>query len=603
MEYYVIEQLFFVVFFGRAIAQFTTSNLILHKLCVGDDVNHYLGKICPNEQEAQEKTTILNTYLFVASNFCYVIVCIVGGVWSDLNKRIKPLLWIPVLGLLICEVVNIAFVYFWSVPGIVVALFNGFMCMFGEMNLFYTGGLAYVTEHSPESLRTFRIGLLIGAFYISTPIGQGLAGIMNVKYGFINCYLVCIGLYIPCLIIITCFLPEKEDRKNSKYGNYYAIEEDLNESHIEHAGPTDPRTDLTEEDRIVNINNNVQTDDLASKIQLSEHLKTEDSSVISVNEAAHIEDLNKLNEINITQIKEEEINSILELKDESRLQNANQTNTKHEVAFENKAFEEEWKDISNEKNNRLKNKDPLNNFAKGPPLQDKVDETYKEQRSLLMMTILSIQDSWKTLVRPRTEHRTAILVVMVFASPFYVAPVRVESSVFPLFVRTKFQWTEATYGVFTAFKLSVIVVGICFSIGFLSKVLKVPDSLIGTVASCSDTLACFGYMLVRESWQMYLVPFLDIFHGAAQVCSTAIISKMMDESERAKIFAFKIALNSLFTVILYPLYNFVYKNTLTYFPAAFFLISAACCVPGILAFSYVRYLQHKELNTTITTKM
>ncbi|KAL1452966.1 hypothetical protein WDU94_007148 [Cyamophila willieti] len=600
---YEIEQLFFVFFFGRALSQFTTNNLILHKLCVGDDVNHYLGKICPNEQEAQEKTTILNTYLFVASNVCYVIVCIVGGVWSDVNKRIKPLLWIPVLGLLICEAVNIAFVYFWSVPGIVVALFNGFMCMFGEMNLFYTGGLAYVTEHSPESLRTFRIGLLIGAFYISTPIGQGLAGIMNVKYGFINCYLVCIGLYIPCLIIITCFLPEKKDRRNSKYGNYYAIEEDLKETNIEHDAPPDAIADLTEVDRIVNINSNVQTADLESKKDVIEDFNAADSSITSVNEAARIEDINEHNKINITKMKEDEINSILEFKDEGLSQNGIQANTKHEVAFENKAFHEEWKEISNQKNNRLKNEDPLNNYAKRPPLKDKMDETYKEQQSLLMMTILSIQDSWKTLVRPRTEHRTAILVVMVFASPFYVAPVRVESSVFPLFVRTKFQWTEATYGVFTAFKLSIIVVGICFTIGFLSRVLKVPDALIGTVASCSDTLACFGYVLVTESWQMYLVPFLDIFHGAAQVCSTAIISKMMDESERAKIFAFKIAMNSLFTVILYPLYNFVYKNTLTYFPAAFFLISAACCIPGILAFSYVRYVQQKELNTTITTKM
>ncbi|KAL1452964.1 hypothetical protein WDU94_007146 [Cyamophila willieti] len=630
MYYYVIEPLFFVIFFGRAIAQFTTNNLILHKLCVGDDVNHYLGKMCPNEREAQEKTTVLNTYLFVTTNICFVIACTVGGVWSDLYKRIKPLLWIPVLGLLICSIVNITFVYFWSVPGIVVALFNGLMCLFGETNLLYAGGLAYVTENSPESLRTFRIGLLLGAYYVSTPIGRGLSGWLNVRYGFINCYIICIALYIPSLLIIAYCLSEKEDRRYSKYGSYYAdddekrasmrralelynqiiVEEDIHGNYVGNA-PSELTLEPIGDRRIVNMNNSAQTNDVKNNKVGNVNATEVPISVIAVispNEARI--NTHELEQRNVTILNENEPTGVSNQKEDTASQIGDQTNiSRHKVAFDDKGFQDaEWKQVPKPKFSKLKkNGDPLYYHAyaetKRPPLQINGDGTSQKQRPLLVLASMSFYDNWKALVRPRTEERTTIIMIMVLTSPFLVAPMIVENSVFPLFVRTKFQWSETTYGEFAAFKLSVILGGIAFTIGFLNKKLKVSDSLIGTLASCSDTLACLGYILVRESWQMFLVPIMDIFHGSAQICCSAVISKLMDDSERAKIFGIKMAMDSLVPVILYPIYNIVYKNTLAYFPEAFFFISAACSVPGILAFSYVWYLQRKALDTMITTKL
>ncbi|KAI5723378.1 hypothetical protein M8J76_005248 [Diaphorina citri] len=583
MYYYVVEQLFFIVFFGRSLAQFTTSNLIFHKLCSGDDGNHYLGKLCPNEKEAQAATTVLNTYFFVTMNVCAIIACTVGGYWSDLHRRRKPLLYVPVLGLLICSIVNIVFVHFWGVSATIVAVFNGAMCLFGETSLLYIGGLCYVTDNSPESCRTFRIGILLGAYYISTPIGRGLAGYLNVKYGFINCYLLTIVIFILSLAIIVFCVSEKSKAE-------YVSEAEKTNS-IKKALKFYDKISITSGDK---------NDSPMEQQAICEHSQ---DVLAATNE--HISRLDKMiSEMNGDETEHhlKKSDHVSEIKKDAIITFNHSVNSEGEanMAFENKAFDDtEWKQVPKPKKSKSKNKSekdaPYDAYVEGkrPPLEDDLDKLAK-RRPFIVMAFMSLYENWKLLFQPRANNRTTILVLMVLTSPYLVAPMIVENSVFPLFVRTKFAWTESMYGLFAAFKLSVIVVGIAFTSFILSRKMKVSDAVVGTMASCADTLACLGYILVVQSWQMFLVPILDIFHGSAQIAASAIISKNMDATERGKLFAVKHNMDALLPVVLYPLYNFVYRYTLSYFPAAFFLISAACAVIGIVSFSYICYLQRDK---------
>lgn len=113
----------------------------------------------------------------------------------------------------------------------------------------------------------------------------------------------------------------------------------------------------------------------------------------------------------------------------------------------------------------------------------------------------------------------------------------------------------------------------------------------------------------------FLVPLIDVFHGAAFTVSSSMASKLVDNTELGMsgkidyiilfslkssndilllllcLFCILAQLNSvrgmletLAPIIVYPLYNQVYKLTFETLPGAFFLITAAITVPVVILF-------------------
>ncbi|KAL1448233.1 hypothetical protein WDU94_007436 [Cyamophila willieti] len=199
-----------------------------------------------------------------------------------------------------------------------------------------------------------------------------------------------------------------------------------------------------------------------------------------------------------------------------------------------------------------------------------------------------ILDNFKVLVRRRPHHSRLIVVLCVLTSPLVRSPMVGEYSVLYLFVRYKFGWNEADFGYFAAFKLAGIFFGTVFSMGILSKTCGMSDSMIGILASISDMAAATCYIFVTSSWQMFVVPLLDIFHGAAQVICAAIISKHIEPNELGKVQSVKAFFDSLTPFLVTPLYNKVYIYTFQSMPSAFFIISVVFGFPILVVFLVIR---------------
>ncbi|KAI5745305.1 hypothetical protein M8J76_009950 [Diaphorina citri] len=194
----------------------------------------------------------------------------------------------------------------------------------------------------------------------------------------------------------------------------------------------------------------------------------------------------------------------------------------------------------------------------------------------------------KVAIRKRPSTSRKIILLALLASPLVRSPILGEQSVLYLFVRYKFDWTETLYGYYAAFQLIGLFIGIIFSLGFLSKKLGVADSKIALVASLMDMTSATLYLMVQSSWQMFVVPMVDIFHGAVQSICTSLLTKHVESHELGKITSVKAFLESIAPSVATPLYNFVYIHTFEYLPSGYYIISICIGLPIFLIFWSIR---------------
>lgn len=106
----------------------------------------------------------------------------VSGTWSDSHgRRRKPLIFIPVIGQIVRDGINILGTFwYWpsSVEAILTTVLSG---LFVGRNLFWIGVLAYVSENSKKESRTQKLGIIIATYTISVLVGWGISALLNMS--------------------------------------------------------------------------------------------------------------------------------------------------------------------------------------------------------------------------------------------------------------------------------------------------------------------------------------------------------------------------------------------------------------------------------------
>ncbi|XP_060833313.1 probable peptidoglycan muropeptide transporter SLC46 [Rhopalosiphum padi] len=211
-----------------------------------------------------------------------------------------------------------------------------------------------------------------------------------------------------------------------------------------------------------------------------------------------------------------------------------------------------------------------------------------------------LRNCYRVLTKHRFGHGKLILCLVVFVcAPLTCVPLEGEMSVLYLYLRYKFQWNEVDFSIFNAYQLSVVLIGTLFALGILSYKFKMNDALIGTIASVFDLLAAVAFFLVSESWQLYLVPPLELFRGAALALTSSIASKCVGSDELGSMNAVKLLTESIMKSGFLPLYNFIYNHTFESMPSAFFLISIVLTTPLIFVFYLIYYFNENQKSNTV----
>ncbi|XP_027847455.2 uncharacterized protein LOC114127424 [Aphis gossypii] len=209
------------------------------------------------------------------------------------------------------------------------------------------------------------------------------------------------------------------------------------------------------------------------------------------------------------------------------------------------------------------------------------------------------RNCYRVLAKRRPGHDKLVLcLALLVCAPFTCLTIEGELPVLYLYLRYRFQWNEVDFSIFNAYQLSVISMGTLFALGILSYKFRINDALIGTIASVFDLLAAVAFFLVSQSWQLFLVPPLELFRGAALALTSSIASKCVGSDEMGAMNAVKVLIESTMKSGFIPLYNFIYNHTFESMPSAFYIISIVISAPLIFVFYLIYYLNgNQNLNT------
>lgn len=211
-----------------------------------------------------------------------------------------------------------------------------------------------------------------------------------------------------------------------------------------------------------------------------------------------------------------------------------------------------------------------------------------------------LRNCYRVLAKPRPGHGKLFLCLVVFiCAPLTCVPLEGEMSVLYLYLRYKFQWNEVDFSIFNAYQMSVVLIGTLFALGILSYKFRMNDALIGMIASVFDLFAAIAFFLVSESWQLFLVPPLELFRGAALALTSSIASKCVGSDELGSMNAVKLLMESTMKSGFLPLYNFIYNHTFESMPSAFFIISIILTTPLVFIFYLIYYLNENQKSNTV----
>lgn len=209
-------------FIATSVSAMCGLNLLLQKSCHPDVQPDVLAE-CADEIASQKNVTFINTWSKLAHLSIPVVFVIFAGAWSDNNgKRRRPLLILPIAGQIITDLLCIVNVYFWSWPPFVAALTEGVVPgLTGARGCLILGANCYLVDTTAEDNRTFRLGLAVALFFISTPIGAALGGFLYLRCGFYGVFLItallnCVALFCVFLFVKNTQLDVEKMKTNQK---------------------------------------------------------------------------------------------------------------------------------------------------------------------------------------------------------------------------------------------------------------------------------------------------------------------------------------------------------------------------------------------------
>ncbi|XP_065210837.1 probable peptidoglycan muropeptide transporter SLC46 [Planococcus citri] len=184
----------------------------------------------------------------------------------------------------------------------------------------------------------------------------------------------------------------------------------------------------------------------------------------------------------------------------------------------------------------------------------------------------------------------AAILLIIYTMVFFCT--QGENSVQYLFLRYKFHWDERDYSAYVIYRYIGVILGSVFCSVVLSKLLKLHDGMIGTMAAFWDTIAAFGYLFASQNWHLYVVPLFDVFHGTVLSVSLSFFSKYYAPDEFGRLTCV-LAVLGLVIPACYPAYSTIFRKTMDFFPSAYFTLSIAVNVIVIVLYILAYFLSVK----------
>ncbi|XP_050539852.1 uncharacterized protein LOC126904678 [Daktulosphaira vitifoliae] len=201
-----LEPMLFLFFLSYMISMIVNSNMVYWKGCNLNVTEEPDIGIIKCEGEDKDKSlkemALINIWKLIAQEIIGLSFIVFAGPWSDNHGcRRLPLLFLPVIGQITGDLLNIFSAVYWNevTPAVTSIGFTLVTTITGSMSCFFIGMYSYLSDITDNTNRTMRLGFASAVVPLAATIGPILSGILNVKIGFINVFLFNILLNISGL--------------------------------------------------------------------------------------------------------------------------------------------------------------------------------------------------------------------------------------------------------------------------------------------------------------------------------------------------------------------------------------------------------------------
>lgn len=200
-------------------------NLYLQRACRFNATHEPdLKTPCDDEKAGQLFLTHVNSWRYTVSMTLMIIFTVFVSSWSDkAGRRRRPLILIPLIGLVSVTIAGCVFSYFWTlstkfIPWTEIILHG---ITGGRLTVVFSSQL-YICDITNEKNRTTRLGVIHGINIIAIPIGSGIVGYMMRYLGFTYSYLICIGLATIAVVLAWLLMEDVSEpvENNMPFSHY-----------------------------------------------------------------------------------------------------------------------------------------------------------------------------------------------------------------------------------------------------------------------------------------------------------------------------------------------------------------------------------------------
>ncbi|XP_058828281.1 tetracycline resistance protein, class D-like isoform X2 [Topomyia yanbarensis] len=147
-------------------------------------------------------------------------------------------------------------------------------------------------------------------------------------------------------------------------------------------------------------------------------------------------------------------------------------------------------------------------------------------------------------------------------------------TVYFLFLRERFGWTVKEFSFYDATIIVFMIIGNLVGVYGVKKYFGLSESVLAAIGFCCYAIDSGIRGVAYQPWHLYLAIVITMMKGIAGPMGRAVISNTAPPNDIGKIFSLTTSIESLTPLISAPVYTYVYKKTLPWYPGAFNLISA-----------------------------
>ncbi|XP_054288965.1 uncharacterized protein LOC129004413 [Macrosteles quadrilineatus] len=206
-----LEPVMFLYFTTLALNVLSSQNLLLQKVCLGGTVAPPAGAgKCPDELGAQKEVTFIQTWRDLIVLVGPVVFVMFAGPWSDNHgRRRKPLLYLPIIGQIIADLLCALNVFFWSWSPAIAALSSSVPpALTGWRSCFQIGVATLVCDHTPEKFRLVKVGVCFATYFLASPFGAFVFGLIFHKVGYYGIYCLGVTMNLTAIVYLYLLIPE-----------------------------------------------------------------------------------------------------------------------------------------------------------------------------------------------------------------------------------------------------------------------------------------------------------------------------------------------------------------------------------------------------------